>query len=87
MLEKQIQAKIKKELSKQGWIVLRPLSVSKSGYPDLWALKNGRCVFIEVKQPGEKPTPLQALRHKELIGAGFQVLVMTSANCIDKIKS
>ena len=85
MLEKQIQAKIKKELTKQGWIVLRPVQVSTSGYPDLWALKAGRCVFIEVKQPGQNPTPLQELRHKELREAGFQVVVATSVNCIEKI--
>ena len=85
MLESKIQAKIKKELSKQGWIVLRPLQVSKSGYPDLWCLKAGEVVFIEVKQPGEKPTPLQELRHKELRGEGFKVLVATSVNCIDKL--
>jgi hypothetical protein len=67
--------------------VLRPISVSKSGYPDLWLLKEGRTVFIEVKQPGKQPTPLQELRHKELRAAGFQVIVATSVNCIDKITS
>jgi len=51
----------------------------------LWALKNGQCVFVEVKQPGEKPTALQELRHRELRNEGFQVIVMTSVNCIDKI--
>ena len=74
-----------KALTKQGWLVLRPVAVSKSGYPDLWALKSGRCVFIEVKQPGQKPTPLQELRHKELREAGFTVVVATSVNCIEKI--
>ena len=85
MLEKQIQAKIKKELTKQGWIVLRPIQVSTSGYPDLWLLKDGRCVFAEIKRPGQAPTPLQELRHRELRAAGFHVVVMTSVNCIDKI--
>lgn len=86
MLEKQIQAKIKKELSRQGWIVLRPIQVSASGYPDLWCLKDGRLVFAEVKRPGQMPTALQELRHRELRAAGFQVVVMTSVNCIDKIQ-
>ena len=85
MLEKAIQAKIKKELSKQGWIVLRPLMVSSSGYPDLWALKNGQCVFIEVKQPGKVPTPLQDMRHKELREAGFKVIIATSVNGIQNL--
>lgn len=67
--------------------MLRPISVSKSGYPDLWCLKDGETVFVEVKQPGQKPTPLQELRHKELMDHGFQVIVATSVNCVDKIKS
>ena len=85
MLESKIQGKIKKELVRQGWIVLRPLQVSKSGYPDLWCLKDGKTVFIEVKQPGQIPTPLQTVRHLELRLSGFQVIVATSLNCLDKI--
>ena len=86
MLEKTIQAKIKKELTKQGWLVIRPVAVSKSGYPDLWCLKEGKTVFVEVKRPWEIPTPLQTVRHLELRLAGFQVIVATSLNCLDKIK-
>lgn len=86
MLEKQIQAKIKKELEKIGWLVLRPVSVSKSGYPDLWCLKSGACVFVEVKQPGARPTALQELRHRHLREMGFVVIVATSANDVEKIK-
>ena len=87
MLESKIQTKIKKELTKQGWIVLRPVQVSKSGYPDLWCLKDCQCMFVEVKRPGENPTPLQELRHKELREAGFQVIIATSVNCVERIKS
>jgi hypothetical protein len=74
-------------LEKLGWMVLRPINISKSGLPDLWVLKNGQCVFVEVKKPGEKPTELQAQRHKELSRAGFIVVVATSekdinTNCV-----
>lgn len=87
MLEKTIQQKIKKELEKQGWVVLRPVSISKSGYPDLWAIKAGLLVFIEVKRPGEVPTPLQEQRHKELKEQGFNVIVAHSVNSIDAVNA
>lgn len=37
-----------------------------SGIPDLLCVKGGRAVFLEVKQPGKKPSPLQAHRIKEI---------------------
>ena len=87
MLEKQIQTKLKKELERQGWTVLRPINVSKSGFPDLWCLQNGTLVFVEVKKPGEKPTALQHHRHKELQSQGFQVVIASSTEDIGLINS
>ena len=87
MLESKIQSKIKKELESRLWLVLRPVSVSKSGYPDLWCLKNGVCVFVEVKQPGKDITKLQEHRHAELKMHGFHTVVATSANCVDKVEA
>ena len=87
MLEKQIQSKIKKELEKQGWLVLRPVSVSKSGYPDLWCLKDKTTVFVEVKRPGEKPTELQEHRHNELRREGFNVIIATSVNHVHAVNA
>lgn len=63
-------------MEKEGYLVLRPVAVSKSGYPDLWVLRNGQVFFIEVKKQGEKATPLQALRHKELKEKGFDTYVV-----------
>ena len=87
MLEKQIQTRIKAALEKQGWVVIRPVSVAKSGYPDLWCLKNGKVVFVEVKKEGEKPTALQIHRHKELREMGFKVIVASSKKDIENINS
>jgi len=61
--------------------------VSKSRYPDLWCLKNGKVVFVEVKKEGEKPTALQLHRHKELKEMGFKVIVASSTKDIDNINS
>lgn len=86
-LEKAIQSKIKKALEKDGWIVLRPVAVSKSGYPDLWCLKAGMLVLVEVKRPGEHPTELQLIRHDQLRKAGFPVVIASSVNHIEVIKN
>ncbi len=41
-------------------------------------LKDGKTVFVEVKQPGKKPTELQQFRHDQLTQNGFQVFILSS---------
>ena len=45
-------------------------------------LKSGKTIFVEVKQPGKVPTPLQLYRHEELRAKGFEVLVLTDADSV-----
>jgi hypothetical protein len=45
----------------------------KSGIPDCLFIKDGRAVFIEVKQPGKKPSPLQEVRIDEIRRIGGAV--------------
>ena len=46
------------------------------GWPDYeFNVIGGHTFFIEFKAPGEKPTPLQLQRHKELRDLEFPVLV------------
>lgn len=49
-----------------------------AGIPDVDAVVHGRSVRIEVKQPGETPTPLQKRCMAELEAAGAFVTVATS---------
>jgi hypothetical protein len=50
-----------------------------AGVPDLLTIKHGRAVFMEVKQPGKKPRPLQVQRMKEIREIGGAVAeVVTS---------
>lgn len=84
MLESQIQAKISEQLQSAGWIVLRAITRSIRGYPDLEAFRDGRAIFIEVKRPGKKPTPLQKYRMNQLRKAGFSVYVMDSPDELKK---
>lgn len=75
MLESAIQTKIKKKFEEDGWTVIKLIKTSMNGIPDLMALKNGVCQFIEVKQPRGVLSALQKLRIEELRQKGFEVNV------------
>jgi Holliday junction resolvase len=77
-MESKIQANIKARFERAGWIVVKLIQTNCNGIPDLMCLKNGQTVFVEVKQPGRKPTDLQRFRHTQLIQSGFQVFTLTS---------
>ena len=66
--EATIVAAIVRVAESQGW---KPIKIhggpyQLSGLPDLLCLKNGRAVWLEVKQPGKKPTEIQTRRMAEL---------------------
>jgi hypothetical protein len=75
MLEKDIQASIISNLTKNGWFVIKLIQTSVNGIPDLICHGNGRTVYIEVKREREKPGPLQILRHQQLAAHGIDVYV------------
>jgi hypothetical protein len=59
-----------------GWIVLRSISNTKIGYPDVTALKKRHALFIEYKRKGGKLSPAQSFRKQQLEAQGFTVLVI-----------
>jgi Holliday junction resolvase len=77
-MESKIQAKIKARFEQAGWIVVKLIQTNCNGIPDLMCLKGGKTVFVEVKQPGKKPTELQQFRHDQLPQNGFQVFILSS---------
>ena len=66
------QTKIKKELEKNGFKVLKLIRLSENGYPDLLALKDGKASFIEIKEASDTLKPLQKHRIDELRELGFE---------------
>ena len=78
MLEKNIQTKIKKKLELEGWFVIKLITTSCNGIPDIMALKGGKAMFIEVKQPDGKLSELQNVRIGQLLALGFDVKVWTA---------
>jgi len=78
--EKAITGAIMGDLSDMGfWVVkIHGGAYQMAGLPDVLAIKNGRAFWIEVKRPGEKPTPIQLKRMRDLQAAGCVVGVATS---------
>ena len=85
ILEKDIQAKIKKQLEKSGWLVIKLIQTSLNGIPDLLCIRDGESVFIEVKRPGGKVSPLQTYRIEQLKSKHIQVLIAYSTKDIDHL--
>lgn len=59
-------------------IKLHGTAFSRAGLPDVLALKNGRVVCFELKQPGEEPTPIQRIIRRRLARYGVPVHVASS---------
>lgn len=80
-LESTITKSIQKRAKERGWWVMKVAggAFQRPGIPDLLCVKRGRAVFLEVKQPGKKATPLQAHVIQELRSVGGAVAeVVTS---------
>jgi Holliday junction resolvase len=65
------QTKIKKQFKELGYTVLKIIKLSDSGYPDLLAIKDGKAIWIEVKEKTDTLKPLQKLRIAKLRQLGF----------------
>lgn len=76
ILESKVQEKIVKRYKQEGWMVIKIVLCSLSGFPDLMCLRDGTALFIEVKRKGERPRPLQVFVHDMLRKCGFEVLVL-----------
>lgn len=80
--ESTLIGKIREALQAEGWIVIKnhggPHTIA--GLPDIQALRNGICIFMEVKLPSEvgKVTKLQDFWLKRLRSQNFPSEVVTS---------
>jgi hypothetical protein len=69
-LESEIQSRLIKKYSKEGWLCCKIIQTSLNGIPDILLIKNGQYKWIEVKRKGKKLDPLQEYRKKELESFG-----------------
>ena len=86
MLESLIEQHIVKEVNRRNGLCLKFNSQSMTGIPDrIILMKNGTVGFVEVKQKGKKPRPLQELRMKQLRRLGFKVYTLDEKEKIGEI--
>ena len=77
MREKQVEQKLVRAVKARGGICPKFVSPGFDGMPDRIVLLPGSHFgFVEVKAPGEVPSPLQISRHRLMKKMGFQVYVL-----------
>ena len=68
--ESYVEREIRKYAVKHGFTFIKLMGMK--GIPDRMVLGPGKVVaFLEVKRPGQKPTPIQQYRLKSLRDLGF----------------
>jgi hypothetical protein len=84
MLESKIQSKIINQLKKNGWLVLKIIKCNINGMSDLIVFKNGRTVFIEVKNDIGKQSEIQKYVQKQVELQGFEYLLINDINQLNE---
>lgn len=84
MLESKIQAKIITQLKKNGWLVLKIIKCNINGMSDLIIFKNGKTVFIEVKNESGKQSEIQKYVQKQVELQGFEYLLINDINQLNE---
>lgn len=80
-LESTIVKKVMAQAKALGWLPLKQHGSAfvLAGLPDVLAIRNGRAAWMEVKRPGQHPTEIQIVRHRQLRDCGCPVAVVRSA--------
>ncbi len=86
MSERDIERKFVRMVKEAGGIALKFVCPGFDGMPDrIILMPGGRIGFVEVKDIGKKPRPLQLARHRLLAGLGFRVFVLDRLEQIREI--
>ncbi|SHJ66351.1 PDDEXK family nuclease [Bacteroides stercorirosoris] len=84
-MEKKVEKYLVVRVESLGGLCVKFPPLFFAGFPDRIVLLPGaRIVFVELKDEGKKPTPLQVRVHKRLKALGFRVEVLDSKESIDE---
>ena len=84
MRERVIEQRLVSKAKHAGGQACKFISPGARGVPDRLVLGSGaRVAFVELKAPGEVPTPLQTKRRRQLEGLGFRVFTCDSPESVD----
>lgn len=86
MLEKEIEAYLAKRVKELGGRSYKWVSPGNVGVPDrILVMPGGKTIFVELKQPGKKPTAVQRVVMKQLQDLGATVHWTDSKEGVDEI--
>ena len=77
MREKEIERKLVMRTTQRGGVALKFVSPGCIGVPDrIVLLPGGHLGFVELKAPGQQPSPIQVRRIQQMRAMGFKVFVV-----------
>lgn len=85
MRERDVEQYLVRRVKQAGGIAYKFTSPGRRSVPDrivLWPF--GEAEFVELKAPGQKPTPLQAREHEKLRELGHIVTVIDSVDGVKR---
>lgn len=82
--ESDIEKYLREQVKIAGGRAYKWVSPGNNGVPDrIIFFPFGRIIFVELKAPGKKPTPIQLAQGKKIRGLGQVVLVIDSKLAVD----
>lgn len=88
MLERELEAYLTKRVKELGGRSYKWVSPGNVGVPDrIVLLPKGRIIFVELKQPGKKPTAVQRVVMAQIRGLDFRATWTDSKEGVDEILS
>jgi hypothetical protein len=86
MREADIEAYLRDQIKKAGGIAYKFVSPGNVGVPDrILVLPKGRTIYIELKSPGMKSTPMQEKQQRRIASLGHDVRVIDSKQKVDDL--
>jgi hypothetical protein len=83
MKESQLQTQIKNRLTKHGWLVVKIITSTMNGIPDLMCIRKGVVIFLEVKTEDGVVAPLQEYVMRVLSSNQVHSRVVRSVEDVD----
>ncbi|MCJ0932565.1 VRR-NUC domain-containing protein [Virgibacillus halodenitrificans] len=85
MRERQLEKRLKDKIEQFGGLCFKWVSPGKRGVPDrICILPKGRTIFVEMKAPNGRLSPLQKKRIQELESLKHEVRVLYSKQKVDE---
>jgi len=85
MLEREVETYLRDQVKALGGVAFKFVSPGNDGVPDrLVCLPGEIMIFVELKAPGKKPTPLQERQIERLDRLGFTTFVLDSKEAVDQ---